>query len=211
MSKLKRIFKKIIKNWQTIVALFALAISVKSCSVSKKANQLSQQAIEISTEQFFQENRPYIVLKPRKFTSSQNYYEYILQPEENRVTIVLQFEIRNKGNVAAKDVAGYSKAMAGKSFSDLEAIDINPPNKLTLGPGEYYVHVIKYSTVWSKESYENYVQKLSSEKGVELTVRVGVTYLSEVNPEQSFSSGVVTKITKHTAEAIDIKYEQKQE
>lgn len=211
MSKLKWIFEKIIQNWKTIVALLALAISVKSYSVSKQSNQLSQQAIEISTEQFFQVNRPYIVLKPIKFKFSQNYYEYILQPEKNTVTIVLQFEIRNKSNVAAKDVAGSSKAMVGKSFSDLEAIDINPPNKLTLGPDEYYTSVITYSTVWSKESYEKYVQKLSSEKGVELTVRVGVTYLSELNPEQSFSSGVVTKITKHTAEAIDIKYEQKQE
>ena len=45
------------KNWQTLLttifSLIAVGFSIGSCVVSNRANQLSQQAIETSTEQFF--------------------------------------------------------------------------------------------------------------------------------------------------------------
>ena len=78
-----------------------------------------------------------------------------------------------------------------------------------MGPGEEYVLGMVSLIGWdNKESYDKYLQKLSTEKGPELTIRMGVTYLSEVNPKQSFSSAVDTKITKQRAQILKIEYNE---
>ena len=50
------------KNWKTLLAgtlsLIAIAVSVRSCQIAKEANKISHQALETSTEQFHQENKP---------------------------------------------------------------------------------------------------------------------------------------------------------
>ncbi len=201
------------KNWKTLLAgvlsLIAIIVSVRSCQIAGQANQLSHQAIETSTEQFYQENKPYIVLRPRKYDESQSYYKYTLLPEQNAVQIEIQYEIRNIGKVAAKDIAVYDELQVGKSSTQPEIRGLNLPDKVTLGPGEDHVlRMTSTAGLADQESYDKYVQELSSEKGTEFTFQMGVTYVSEVNPEQSYSSTVMNKITKQRAGIVKIEYEE---
>lgn len=206
-----------------IVAFSALAVSFRSCQISedanktsedaieisKQSNKLSEQAIETNTGQFFKENKPYIILKPRKIKELQSYYKYILLPDQNAVKIELQYEIKNIGRVAAKDLAIFNKIQVGKSSNRAEIRGLDIPNKITLGPGENYILGIVSLIGWDKkESYDRFVKKLSSEKGPEVTIQMGVTYLSELNPKQSYSSTVANKINKERAKIIKIEYEE---
>jgi len=207
------LFGWLIKNWKAllpiVISIIALSASIASCIISKQANQLSKQAIETSTDQFFKENKPYITLKPRKIKEVQSYYKYTLLPEQNAVAMELEYEIKNIGKVAAKDVAVFDKLQVGKSSTKTEIRGMNLPNKITFGPGENFILGVQFLVGWdNKESYEKYVQKLSSEKGPELTIKMGMSYLSEFNPKQSFNSAVANKITKQRAKIIKIEYEE---
>lgn len=200
------------KNWKTLLAgtlsLVAIAVSVRSCQIAKRANQIAQHALETTAEQFYQENKPYIVLRPRKYDKLQSYYKYTLLPEQNAVQIAIQYEIRNIGKVAAKDVAVYDKLQVGQSPTQPEITGFNLPNRITLGPSENYVLGVTSSLGWdNKDSYDKYVQKLSSEKGPEITIKMGVTYLSEINPEQSFNSAIVSTLTKQRAKLVRMEHE----
>ena len=201
------------KNWKPwlpiLISLIAVIASIVSCNISKKANQLSKQAIETSSDEFFKENKPYIIIKPRKFSELQSYYKYTLLPQQNAVKIQLQYEVKNIGRVAAKDLAVFDKLQVGKSSTKPEFKEMNLPNKITLGPGENYILTMESLMGWdNKDSFEEYVQKLSSKKGPEITIQMGVTYLSELNPKQSFSSATANKITKERAQIIKIEYEE---
>ena len=206
-------FRWFVKNWKAcipvILSLIAIGISLCSKKISNQANQLSKQAIEISTEQFFKENKPYIILKPRKSKELQSYYKYTLLPEKNAVKIELEYNIKNIGRVAAKDLAVFDKLKVGKSTTNTKIKGFLIPQKITFGPGENYILGVAFLIGWdNRESYNKYVQKLSSEKGPEITIQMGVTYCSEFDPEQNFSSSVANKVTKERATIIKIEYEE---
>jgi len=108
-----------------------------------------------------------------------------------------------------KEIAVYDKLQVGKSSTPPEIRGFDLPNEITLGPGEDYILGVTSSLGWdNKDSYDKYVQKLSSEKGPEITMKMGVTYLSEVNPEQSFNSAIVSTLTKQRAKLVRMEYEE---
>jgi hypothetical protein len=213
--KLKSVKKKKIKYWlrknwmkslPTIFMLVTIIVSLRACNIAENANKLSQKAIDTNTEQFFQENKPYIILKPIKYSELQSYYKYESLSEHNAVNMEFKFQIKNIGKAAAKELAVFRGVK-----SPLIPKHLAWPLPTVLGPGQEHFLTIETTMEFkNKESYEEYVQKLSSEKGQEVTIRMGVTYLSEFNPEQSFISAVVTKLTKQRAQIVKMEYEDEE-
>jgi hypothetical protein len=197
------------RNWQKIIINFLpVLISVIALGVSWKSCCLSEKAIVSSTSQFFSENKPYITITLRKIKESQNYYDYKLFPEKDTVQIQLEYIIKNIGNIAAKDLS-FSNELVTSFSNTTKPITVILPSKLTLGPGDDYVLgpniIIKCE---NKDNYNKYVDKLSSEKGLEITLQFSLIYKSEINSEQKFYSMVNNKISKARAGIINMEYNQ---
>jgi len=119
----------------TLISIIALGVSIKSCT-------LSLQSVEIT-------NRPYLTIKPVKFTKSDNYLEITNDPKKNSISLKTKFELTNLGKTPATDVKCPEHALSS-------ILDVNNPNnqnaefpvpftpcpKADIGPGDTHKMVL---------------------------------------------------------------------
>ena len=191
------------KIWLPIViSMFALITSIASYGLSRKA-------ILLSTDQFFMENKPYIILQPEKFNKIQSYYKYTLIPDEFSIKMELLYKVKNIGNAGAKDLTLFNKLQTGNISGEPKISDLVIPNKITIGPSQSVFITINFvHKCSSKEKYNIIESELSSAEGTKLTFQVGVSYINELNLEQRFCSISASNISKKEAQIIKMEYEE---
>jgi len=84
-----------------VIAFGALLVSFRSCQISNANKNISNEALEASKYQFFQLNRPWIILSPEKF---ENGMFWDISQKNTHIVIALKYGIQNVGNIAAKDI-----------------------------------------------------------------------------------------------------------
>jgi hypothetical protein len=112
-----------------LIALGACAASIRSCS-------LTREALETNKAQFVSEKRPYLVVNPEKFLDNQKYLK-VDKIDDNRLSLHVQFKIKNVGPVAAIDV--YTPLEDFHVFDKSGQVPVSSTTqapRITLGPGE---------------------------------------------------------------------------
>lgn len=79
-------FKNVLALFSLIIASVALIVSIKSCHTAEKALKV---------------NRPYIQVTPVQSPTSKSFF-LLLDGQQN--ALVLQYQVRNTGNVSAKNI-----------------------------------------------------------------------------------------------------------
>ncbi len=182
---MKSFFKN---NWQwlitTIIAVFAIGISVKSCMVAENSIGTSEKALRISQEQFLQINKPFITLSLKKFPNDK-YYE--INRNENVVSVKLKFKIQNRGNVAAVNIHPPEKVDIPKSMTIPEGgiFKYGLPPKMILGPNEPLL-LIAESTVTHETtaSAKKFFDDILRGKGI--TIVLPINYQSEIEADINY-------------------------
>jgi len=169
------------KQWKwiitTLIVLLALFISVKSF-------RLSENALEITREQFLQINKPYLSLKPIKYKND-NYFK--IDQQDNIVMIKFQFELKNLGNVAAINVHPPNKmAVPKKLLGEGSVLQYGLPPNVVLAPGNRLILVSSLKFLCeSVTRAKEYVAEMNIEKQG-ITIYIPVNYESEIESDNTF-------------------------
>ena len=183
----------------------AIEISKKSNEIAKEANKISHDALETSQYQFLQINRPYITLAPKKFKDG--LYWKVTQ-QENTVLIVLQYEIKNVGNVSAKNISFPDKIAVGPKMKlkDYAYVFYKKPSKVSLGPGDDFIitpnMLMEYEN--EEEAKINFAHFIS-DKSDGTTLLLSVNYTNELDESQKYRTFMQNRI--HNDEALILKSE----
>lgn len=107
MTKNKKWYLKI--PWAILISFFAFFISLYSAyqsnqsnKISSESNKISNNAIDLANKNFLYENRPYLVVSPKKVDGTENFFAY--QSNTNEISIKAGFEIKNEGKFPAKNI-----------------------------------------------------------------------------------------------------------
>lgn len=198
-------------NWNNLltflIAVFAVIISVKSCSLSQESLNTSINAIEVSKKQFIQINKPFISLKPTK-NSNERYFEIV--QKEKIVALKIKFEIKNLGNVAATNIHPPSNITVPKKMFDPEGyqLDFNLPPNTVLGPSESaFVYMEIETGHKTVDDAEQYVSDLLDENKDGVTILFPVNYQSEI--DQNIKYRLIEEYRIKDATAILLRSELK--
>lgn len=186
----------------TIIAIISLLISMKGCQISNDAKKIAEESLDTAKDQFVQINRPYITITCKKFDNGQFWK---ITQNKNEVMITLKYEIKNVGNVAAKNINLPNKIVVGKLKKETP-VYYQKPGKITLGPGSSLnitpTNKMGYeSEEIAKENYEYFL----SDKSEGTALFLSVTYESEVDKMHKYRTFVENKI--HNDKALLIKSE----
>jgi hypothetical protein len=147
-----------------IISIIALGISIKSCS-------LSQQALEFT-------NRPYLALKPVKFTDSESYIKIEEKPDKLSYSVTVKQEITNLGKTPAINV------------------DCHKDSTFNIGPGEN--HLIVFVNFFNNKNHNDLLKDLewyNSGEGF-ITSDIQAGYSSILDLSKQYKIRVSYKIYK---------------
>ncbi len=198
------------KNWKTwvpitvpiLISIIALVIYNESNKIASDANRIAKDTYETSKYQFDQVNRPYIILSPKRFDDKQFWQ---IKQEGEIIEIVVEYEMKNTGEVAAKDIVLPDKIQASVKKKPLKEtpILIKKSGKVTLVPGEIFI--IYQNMEWRHENEEeakkNY-ELLISDKSYGVNIQLSVSYTNELDETQRYRTFVQHGIHKNVAEVI---------
>ncbi len=191
----------------------SIVISIRSCKtsedavktaknaikVSENSNRIANEALGISKYQFIQVNRPYINISPKKNENGQ-FWKVIQKGKV--VETYLQYEIKNVGNVAAKNVRLPDKltVLPGINLKEGAPITFQKHGKYTLGPGENYIEAARISISWdSIEDARKCQEELVSDKDEGILLQLLVDYTNELDESQKYRTIMMTRIHNDTA------------
>jgi hypothetical protein len=197
--------KNILDYIMLIIVAFSLFVSFKSYQISDDAKKIAEQALNTTNKQFIQTNRPYILIEPKKFDDGM-YWDIGLK--KNIITIKLKFELKNVGNVTAKDlsipdvavhqnVVVHQKKIISKDVYNVES---NNAGKISLGPGDIvFINPESMMTFENEGEAKTYYLKATSEKAMGLVFQLPVEYTNELDQTQRYRSLVMAKIYNEEA------------
>jgi hypothetical protein len=184
-----RIDKNVALNIVTIILAFiACIVSIRSCSIS-------QEALKTASAQFVAEKRPYLVVVPAKFTTSNKYLE-IEKMEGERIRLRLRLKLENIGNVAAIDIRSTELPVIGKQ-GPIPGKFEGTPTSLELGPGQ---HIYKNHNVHFSGNEVGYAKKtLSDLRKNPVEIWESVRYRSEIDSTVAYETGIGYRISADNA------------
>lgn len=204
-------------NYATLcVAIISLFVAFKSCSESKKSNEISEQALKKSRESnqisqesneiaraaldhskksFILENRPYLVLQPIKNVGKGFFIEFMFNKEGYDLKAF--FEVYNAGKTPAKDIAIKGYMFRGFIKDDMvfseKPLSINA-STISLGPGEKKIinfhvpleYIPKGENVSKQESPGIIVAQ-----NIEFRITLSMFYSSDIDESMRFKTTVI--------------------
>lgn len=194
----------------------SIVISIKSCTISENAekaaknaievsensNRIAGEALEISKYQFIQVNRPYIIISPKKYENGQFWK---VNQKGKAVEIDLQYEIKNVGNIAAKNVSLPEKLVVGPKMNLREGASIifQKTGKVTLGPGEDFIVTIQMKIEYDNiEDARKNQEHFISDKSKGTLFQLSVNYTNELDEAQKYRTFMMNRIHNDTAQVI---------
>ena len=181
----------------------SLIVAIFAYSSSDKSNTIAERALQYSQSSFLNLNRPFVTIRPRKVGKDSTFYEFSVGPN-NRVTITLDYELRNIGNVAAVKLRTFDQAVNGEP-GDVRGIPMpNPP--IVLGPGDvHYVYTDITMIVDNQQGVDSLVSAERTKTGIGFQSQFGVLYNSELDSNSHFVSVTANQYSKN--EVISLRYE----
>jgi hypothetical protein len=194
------------------IASFALCVSIKSCQISKDATKISKdsniianEAVESTKYHFIQINRPYLIIAPKKFEDGKFWK---LDQINNQVQAIFRYELKNVGNVAAKDISLPNRLVFGPGMKiQKEApLTFTKPGKVTIGPGDHFVVTVTTLMGYNdEETAKKNLEYLTSNKSEGVTFMLSVDYTNELEDSQKYRTFVENRI--HNDKAMILRSE----
>lgn len=191
-----------ISNWiaagALVVAVGALAISIKSCD-------LSEEAIRHSKETFIAANRPYLIMTPIKDKSTNTYIQSSIK--EDKIELKARYLIRNAGNTPAIDISSPIFRLIGDTpLAKKPFIETMPV--IALGPREEAKIVVAF-LLGSKSGNREYAQKLNEaiqSGNAGLLLDIALSYSSNFPNSELYKYQVKHKIGINEAKILEKTY-----
>jgi len=181
--------KSITNALSLIVAVAALTVSIRTCTISDQAQKTAQDALNSSRKQFVEENRPYVSIKSVEFKKTKSFF--MISKEDDKRVLKLQYQIKNIGSVAARNIVLESITVPSDIFESANSTSFAPPPIVTLFPGEEIYMEIKAVS----KSIPSFT--LDNLKAIE--VQIAMTYIHDL----SNSIKYLTKV-KHSIESNNV-------
>lgn len=214
--------ENIIRMLTVACVVSSLVISIRSCNISvnsnkiaSEANDIAKEAINITKAHFIENNRPQLVLRPKKF---ENGLFWDIFQNNTQIKIMLRYTIKNHSDVVAKGICLPGKryiSTKNSSLSSLSAISgenvtvITYQNQMSrkvfsLGPREqFYVEQImlmEYSDgIIAKRNREFLLSNES--KGI--IFEISVDYTHALDPSKRYRTLMKNRIHNDKAEIIE--------
>lgn len=202
-----------------VIVVISLGISIRSCrtsdkaektateaiEISKEANKISNDALETSNYQFLQINRPYITIAPIKFKDGL-YWE--LTQHENTVLIVLQYEIKNVGNISAINISLPDNIAVGPNMKHKDDPNVfyEKPSDVSLGPGDDFIIAPHMQLGFeNEEKAKSNLAQFISDKYEGMTFQLSVDYTNELDESKKYRTFMLNRI--HNNKALILKSE----
>jgi type II secretory pathway pseudopilin PulG len=177
-----------------VVAVVSMIVSVRGCQISESANRTAQNALDKSQQQFIQLNRPYVTITPKKGADGR--YWNLAQQDKSWV-INVRYEIKNVGNVVAKDVSLPNKVSIRLSANREEESPVTykrTPAGFALGPGESVrIDMIMIVHCKTSDDAKRDLESLVSRKSNGVLISAPVDYTNELDKSQKYRTFVVTR------------------
>jgi len=189
----------ILANLIAIIGLFA---SIGSIMLSKDSNRIANDALETSRFHYIQINRPYIAISPKAYSDGL-YWKLVREGSAVRAT--LKYELKNIGNVAAKDITLPNLLAIGPTTNLKKGaeLDYTRPQPLTLGPGDNLRMTPSiFMGFEDEEAASLNLKRWASGKSKGMTFLVSVEYKSELDGSKKYRSFMENRINRDRAQII---------
>ncbi len=177
-----------------VIAVLSFIVSVKGCQISGSAKRTAESALETSRQQFVQLNRPYVTISPKK-GSDDRYWN--LAQQDKSVLMNIRYEVKNVGNVVAKDVRLPDKVLVrlGANLEEYSPATYKEVTAaFTLGPGQScrvdIIGIIRFKT--AEDAKEN-LKLLASDKKNGILISTAADYANELEKSQKYRTLVTTR------------------
>ena len=184
---------KWIKYVSVGISIAAIAISIRSCSLSKQSNQIAENALNHTKKAFISENRPYLILQPVKDKEKGFFIDLSLTEKDTILTST--FEIYNAGNTPAQSVSTKGLRVIAKniSLSDDLMTNLKALPVISLGPGEK--RFIKFhSRIGFKSGNDENVKKNTTgvviAESIKFRITLPLSYSSHMDDTKQFRTTV---------------------
>ncbi|MCP3931299.1 MAG: hypothetical protein GY705_19615 [Bacteroidetes bacterium] len=175
------------------ISIIAIAISIRSCSLSKQSNEIAQNALNHAKKSFISENRPFLILQPVKDKDKGFFID--LQLDKKDAILISSFEIHNAGNTPAINISTKGLRVIGRnlSFSDDLKENIKPVPVISLGPGEK--RFLKFHTRFgfksgdNKRVRDNKIEVVVAEN-IKFRITLPLSYNSHIDGTKQFKTTV---------------------
>lgn len=194
-----------------LISIIALFIGIRSCSISngaleenKKANKISNEALQLAKISFELEHRPFIRINPATFKENNAYFK--ISDNEKELIIELNIMIENKGKIPAKEI--HIKEDAYNSRLGSIPSTFTRPKDLSIPPDDEYciVFQLKLQKKLYKKSSSNAINDLTSGKG-SILIPLDISYMSDLDITKKYRSYTSYEFRYKEAKILDSAFE----
>lgn len=188
---------KNITDWiGAICAIIAVGAAIASYFTARAANTKSDKAMKLSRQQFLEENRPHLVIKPITDEKT-GFYIVIEETDILRFRVHLRYQLKNVGSVIASNV--FTPDTANFTVNEKNEVVLKGDIRssvISIPPGESIV-----SSIWvdvqssSPEEAEKYIKELRNGEG-KMTHDFPAIYQNEIDPSLRYLTQVHHEISK---------------
>jgi len=176
--------------------------------LAKEAKEIPDEVVRKPDEIAALENTPYLVIKSFVTTDQGSYYR-IRPTKDKRPELVLQYEIKNVGKVAATDLVFHGELVIttdnvmGRTVKKSSKKPIPPIRKLALAPGEqfYLNSLVTLTDVPVTKEHVDIIHTMIQESGLE--VKFAVDYKSERDKSTTLRMWKIHRIFKKEAHLLE--------
>lgn len=172
----------------SLIAAFALVVSIWSLYYSHKATDISEEALKQTKDIFIVENRPYLNIKLIKFKETDSYFRFI--PKDKTFHLAVQFKVSNEGKAPAVDVSVPLSSFRGVEVPGCEkSFELSPPPNITLGHGETKAYVWDNEIGYGDFNAEKIRQQIETNQ-LSVEVSMLLRYKSSLEDKRVYESSI---------------------
>lgn len=209
-------------NWEkvgiilsTVIALVAIVISMRSCSISSKAvgiseesnriskesNVIAKEALENSKILSLTEQRPYIIIEPKKFKDTDSFLKVSRVQDDKQIRMEVSYNIKNVGLLPAKNISFPKVVVANIHTKDKKSPKVTvymPTKGITLGHDQSYNVSFGIEGIYQlkKKGIKEIFDEYNSEK-FNVTMQIILFYENELEPSKKYKTLGLYKISKN--------------
>lgn len=183
----------------SLISLISLFVAVLSYNRSKEANKIANEALSNSKSNFIIEQRPRIILTPQRFKDNNNFVK--ISNTDDTITFKCQFEIKNVGNIPAKNIS------LPKTFTTIinsptnTPISLSLPPPITLAANEPYHLTFAATLKLTKSGIEDILKKWES-PDENMALQVTCFYSSELDRSVIYKTTKAVRLYKNQVELL---------
>lgn len=186
-----------------LISLFSVIQSNGSSKISLESNQISKEAMNLANKNFLFENRPYLVLSPRKITGSEKLFKYSMKGDG--ISIKAGFEMKNEGKFPARNIEVEVAWLDLVTHEKIQTTNISIPQSSKILPGKLFT--FEMSSEVGNSKIKDFMSRAKKDIGLntfKTIIVVFVNYKSDINNDNSYQTRASYTYDKDGVELINL-------